>query len=198
MADKEKNIPVDENTDQEFNEEKLEEIVEEVTKKEIKSTKASKRKNTKEKNKIQEIQDKFDTLNDKYLRLYSEFDNYRKRTLKEKLEMTKTASESLMVDLLTILDDFERAIKSSKDTDNLEAIRDGEVLIYNKFNKLLGQKGLKPIEAIGEVFDTDLHEAITKFPAPSEDLKGKVIDETEKGYTLNGKVIRYSKVVIGE
>ena len=176
----------------------IEEIVEENRKAEKKSTKTSKSKSSKEKNRIQEIQNKYDALNDKYLRLYSEFDNYRKRTLKEKLELTKTASEALMVDLLTIIDDFERAIKSSRDTDNLEAIRDGEILIYNKFKKLLEQKGLKPIEAIGEVFDTDLHEAITKFPAPSKDLKGKIIDETEKGYTLNGKVIRYSKVVIGE
>lgn len=198
MVKKEKNIPVKETTDQEFNEEVIEEVVEKNIKADKKSTKTSKSKSSKEKNKIQEIQNKYETLNDKYLRLYSEFDNYRKRTLKEKLEMIKTASEALMVDLLTIIDDFERAIKSSKDTDNLEAIRDGEILIYNKFNKLLEQKGLKRIEAIGEVFDTDLHEAITKFPAPSKDLKGKIIDETEKGYTLNGKVIRYSKVVIGE
>ena len=198
MVEKEKNIPVNETTAQEFNEVVIEEIVEENRKAEKKSTKTSKSKSSKEKNRIQEIQNKYDALNDKYLRLYSEFDNYRKRTLKEKLELTKTASEALMVDLLTIIDDFERAIKSSRDTDNLEAIRDGEILIYNKFKKLLEQKGLKPIEAIGEVFDTDLHEAITKFPAPSKDLKGKIIDETEKGYTLNGKVIRYSKVVIGE
>ena len=165
-------------------------------KKEKKSAKTVKKKT--QKDKLAEAEEKYKMLNDKYLRLYSEFDNYRKRTSREKLEMSKTATEGLMTDLLPILDDFERAIKSSEEADNMEAIREGEKLIYNKFRKLLEMKGLESFNSVGENFDTDLHEAITKFPAPSEEMKGKVIDETEKGYKLNGKVIRFSKVVIGE
>lgn len=144
-----------------------------------------------------ELKKKLDELNDKYLRLYSDFDNYRKRTAKEKQELYKTAAEGVIVDLLPILDDFERAIKSSEETDNISAIREGEKLIYGKFQNMLHQKGLEEIEAIGKVFDTDHHEAVTKFKAPSKDMVGKVIDQTEKGYQLNGKVIRYAKVVIG-
>jgi molecular chaperone GrpE len=165
-------------------------------KKEKKSAKTVKKKT--QKDKLAVAEEKYNTLNDKYLRLYSEFDNYRKRTSREKLEMSKVATEGLMADLLPVLDDFERALKSSEEAVDLEAIREGEKLIYNKFRKLLELKGLEPIESVGKDFDTDLHEAITKFPAPSEEMKGKVIDETEKGYKLNGKVIRFSKVVIGE
>ncbi|MCK4678304.1 MAG: nucleotide exchange factor GrpE [Bacteroidales bacterium] len=163
------------------------------TKKKVRVKKAETTKTTK----TTKAQEKLDDLNDKYLRLYSEFDNYRKRTAKEKQELYKTAAEGLMVDLLPILDDFERAIKSSEETDNISAIREGEKLIYNKFKNTLVQKGLEEIDAIGKVFDTDHHEAVTKFKAPSKDMVGKVIDQTEKGYQLNGKVIRYAKVVIG-
>ena len=147
--------------------------------------------------KTAKAQEKIDDLNNKYLRLYSEFDNYRKRTAKEKQELYKTAAEGLMVELLPILDDFERAIKSFEETDNISAIKEGEKLIYNKFKNTLVQQGLEEINAIGEVFDTDLHEAVTKSKAPSEDLIGKVINQAEKGYQLKGKVIRYAKVVIG-
>jgi molecular chaperone GrpE len=163
------------------------------TQKKVRVKKAETTKTTK----TTKAQERLDDLNDKYLRLYSEFDNYRKRTAKEKQKLYKTAAEGLMVDLLPILDDFERAIKSSEETDNISAIREGEKLIYNKFKNTLVQKGLEEIDAIGEVFDTDLHEAVTKFKAPSKDMVGKVIDQTEKGYQLNGKVIRYAKVVIG-
>ncbi|MCK5840060.1 MAG: nucleotide exchange factor GrpE [Bacteroidales bacterium] len=147
--------------------------------------------------KTTKAQDKLDVLNDKYLRLYSEFDNYRKRTAKEKQELYKTAAEGLMVELLPILDDFERAIKSFEDTNNISAIKEGEKLIYNKFKNTLVQQGLEEINAIGEVFDTDLHEAVTELKAPAKDMIGKVIDQAEKGYQLKGKVIRYAKVVIG-
>jgi len=135
---------------------------------------------------------------DKYLRLYSEFDNYRKRTLKEKIELSKTASADLITDLLPILDDFERAIQAFTETNNTDkALKDGVILIYNKFLNILTQKGLEQMKTIGEPFDTDFHEAITSIPAPSPDLKGKVVDEIEKGYLLHEKVIRYAKVVVG-
>ncbi len=147
--------------------------------------------------KINELQSKFDELNDKYLRLYSEFDNFRKRTEKEKKELYQSASENAFKIMLPIVDDFERAIKSNADITDVKAISDGVNLIYNKFKITLSQKGLEEMKSIGEPFNTDLHEAITNIPAPSEDLKGKIIEELEKGYTLNGKVIRFAKVVIG-
>ena len=145
-----------------------------------------------------ELQEKIDELNDKYLRLYSEFDNYRKRTIKEKIDLSKTASAEVISDLLPVMDDFERAIKSTKDSDDCDAFKEGINLIFNKFKGVLEKKGLKPIEAIGKEFDTDFHEGIAYIPAPSEDLIGKIVDETEKGYMLNDKVIRFSKVVIGQ
>ena len=153
------------------------------------------------KQKISEIEDlknKLEESNDKYLRLYSEFDNYRRRTIKERLELSKTASEDVIVDLLPVLDDFERAIKSSAESADCEAVKEGVNLIYNKMKSGLEKKGLKPIEAIGKDFDTDFHEAITQIPAPTDEEKGKIIDEIEKGYLLNDKVIRFSKVVIGQ
>jgi molecular chaperone GrpE len=136
-------------------------------------------------------------LNDKLLRLYSEFDNYRKRTIKEKIEMSKAASEELITDLLPVLDDFERAFKSFETTDNLEALKEGVQLIFSKFKNILISKGLQEIPALGEPFNTDHQEAIAHIPAPSEDLKNKVVDELQKGYKLNDKVIRFAKVVIG-
>jgi molecular chaperone GrpE len=147
--------------------------------------------------KITELQAKVDELNDKYLRLYSEFDNYRKRTAKERIELIQTAGEDVFKSLLPVVDDFERAMKSNVDVTDVKAINDGVSLIYNKLKGTLTQKGLEEMKSMGEVFNTDLHEAITNIPAPSDDLKGKVVDELEKGYSLNGKVIRFAKVVIG-
>jgi molecular chaperone GrpE len=146
-----------------------------------------------------ELQLKCNELNDKYLRLYSEFDNYRKRTLKEKIELGKTASEDIILSLLPVIDDIERALKSTlKTEDDMEVVpKEGLQLIYQKFRSLLAQKGLEVIPSLGEPFNVDFHDALTNIPAPSEDMKGKVIDEVEKGYILNGKVIRYSKVVVG-
>jgi len=158
-------------------------------KKSVKKEKASKEK---------ELLEKVNEANDKYLRLYSEFDNYRKRTIKERIELSKTASEEVIIDLLPVLDDFERAIQSNEASEDCDAIKDGINLIYNKFKSTLEKKGLKPIEATGDEFDTDFHEAITQIPAPSDDLKGKIVDEIEKGYQLGDKVIRFSKVVIGQ
>jgi len=143
------------------------------------------------------LQQKVDELNDKFLRLYSEYDNYRKRTAKEKLDLVKTASVEVISDLLPVVDDMERAINSSKESEECDAITEGFRLIHSKMRSILEKKGLKPIESVGQPFDTDFHEAITYIPAPSEDLKGKVVEEVEKGYTLNEKVIRYTKAVIG-
>nr|NQU89708.1 nucleotide exchange factor GrpE [Bacteroidota bacterium] len=148
--------------------------------------------------KIDELESNLAELNDKYLRLFSEFDNYRKRTMREHLELIKNASRELITDLLPVLDDFERAIKSMGANGDFDKITEGILLIYNKFKNILIRKGLEEIKALGEVFDTDFHEAITNIPAPSEDLKGKVVDEIEKGYLLNGKVIRFTKVVVGQ
>lgn len=147
--------------------------------------------------KIAELEAKFAEANDKYLRLYSEFDNYRRRTAKERVELIQTAAEDVFKSLLPVVDDFERAIKSNADITDVKAINDGVTLIYNKFKNTLVQKGLEEMKSLGETFNADVHEAITNIPAPSEDLKGKVVDEIEKGYSLNGKIIRFAKVVIG-
>jgi molecular chaperone GrpE len=136
--------------------------------------------------------------NDKYLRLSAEFDNFRKRTLKEKMDLMKNASESVIVNLLPVIDDFERAMNAIENSDNLETTKEGIKLIYNKFKDFTKQNGVVEMEAKGLVLDTDHHEAITKIPAPSEELKGKIVEVVQKGYILNDKVIRYAKVVIGE
>ncbi len=145
---------------------------------------------------IAELQGKLEELNDKYIRLYSEFDNFRKRTLREKIELTKTASQDIIYDLLPVLDDFDRALKHAENTDNLVALKEGEKLIFAKLRTILERKGLQEIKSIGEPFNTDLHDAITNVPAQSEEMKGKIVDQTLKGYLLNGKVIRYAKVVV--
>lgn len=136
-------------------------------------------------------------LKDKYLRLYADFENFRRRTAKEKLDMINSANEGLLKSLIPVIDDFERAKQSMDNTDDITAVKEGVDLIYTKFTKTLEAKGLKPMVSKGEPFDADLHESITQFPAPSPELKGKVIDEVEKGYYLNDKVIRFAKVIVG-
>jgi molecular chaperone GrpE len=147
---------------------------------------------------IEELEHELEASKDKYLRLQAEFDNYRRRTLQEKADLIKNAGESTLLEILPILDDFERAITANKDSDDLEAIKDGINLIYNKLKTKLENQGIKEIDALHQDFNTDLHEAITKIPAPEETLKGKIVDVIEKGYYLNDKVLRFSKVVIGE
>lgn len=144
------------------------------------------------------LQDKFDELNDKYLRLYSDFDNYRKRTMKEKVELISNAGAGIVKDLLPVLDDFERAIKSNETVEDVNGLKEGFELISNKMNSILTAKGLKKMEAKETPFDSEVHEAITNIPAPTEELKGKVVDVIEQGYYLNDKVIRYAKVVVGQ
>ncbi|NOR87714.1 MAG: nucleotide exchange factor GrpE [Bacteroidales bacterium] len=137
-------------------------------------------------------------LKDKHLRLFSEFDNYRKRTAKERIDLFKTAHSDLILDLLPVIDDFDRAKKSFEDTNDIDTIKQGVELIQNKLYSTLERKGLKCMESLEKDFDTDFHEAITEIPAPSKKLKSKVVDVVEKGYLLNDKVIRYAKVVVGK
>ncbi|MBR5831006.1 MAG: nucleotide exchange factor GrpE [Bacteroidales bacterium] len=152
--------------------------------------------NNREKDKVQELGEKLAELNDKYLRLYSEFENYRKRTNQEKADLIKYGSEDTIKAILPIVDDYERAIQAFGENEDNAALKEGVVLIYNKLMTTLQQKGLKAIEAKGEKFDENLHEAVAQFPASDDEQKGKVIDEVVKGYYLNDKVIRYSKVVV--
>lgn len=134
-----------------------------------------------------------------YLFLMADFDNFRKRTLKEKADLIRNGAEAAMKGLLPIVDDFERGLDAIRDTSDAEAVKEGMQLIYNKFVKYLEQNGVKPIDsAPGTVFDTELHEAVTTFPAPDESQKGKVIDTVQKGYTLHDKVLRHAKVVVGQ
>lgn len=136
-------------------------------------------------------------LNDRFLRLYSEFDNYKRRTAKERLELYKTAGEDIIVSLLPVLDDFDRAMQAAKGSKDNKDVKEGMELIKNKLMTTLAQKGLEPMNSMGKPFDTDNHAAITKIPAPKKKLKGKVVDVIEKGFLLNGKVIRHAKVVVG-
>ncbi len=145
-----------------------------------------------------ELQKKYDELNDKYLRLTAEFDNYRKRTLKEKMGLMKSAGEGILLNILPVVDNFERALKSIEEAKEIGAVKDGIKLIYSSFADFLKQNGVKEISALEQNFNTDEHEALTKIPAPNKKLKGKIVDVIEKGYKLNDKVIRYSKVVVGE
>lgn len=135
--------------------------------------------------------------NDKYLRLYAEFDNFRRRTQKERADERKEAGKEAIIALLPILDDFERAEKAMQNATDINAVKEGVALVQNKLKSILAQKGLKEMEAKGAAFDADIHEAITSIPAPTDDLKGKVVDELEKGYYLNDKVVRFAKVVVG-
>ena len=145
-----------------------------------------------------EIQKEDQDFKEKYIRLYSEYENYRKRTAKEKIDLITNASENVIKELLPILDDFERAIDNNKNVEDASVLKEGFDLIYSKMHKGLVNQGLKPMEANGKDFDSEIHEAITKIPAPNEKLKGKVVDVIEKGYQINEKVIRYAKVVVGE
>ncbi|PIF01717.1 MAG: nucleotide exchange factor GrpE [Paludibacter sp.] len=147
---------------------------------------------------LEEANEKCTELNDKNLRLMAEFDNFRKRTLKEKAELIKSGGENVLKEMLPLVDDFERAIQSMKNSKDVEAVKEGLDLIYNKFLKFLNDNSVKEIEVIGEKFDDEIHEAVSLFPTEDKDQKGKIIDCMEKGYTLNDKVIRFPKVIVGE
>lgn len=145
----------------------------------------------------EKLQAEVQQLNDKYLRLYAEFDNYKRRTQKERVELLQTAGKDVIVSLLPVLDDFDRALKAMETAADVAPVKEGILLVSTKLKNTLAQKGLKDVESINQPFNTDFHEAITNIPAPTEDLKGKVIDEVERGYTLNENVIRFAKVVVG-
>ena len=170
-----------------------EESVEEPNENDKKNTK----KDTNEDH-IKQLEEKFEELSDKHLRLQAEFDNFRRRTLKEKADLIKSGGETVLTGVLSIVDDFERAIESMKEISDDDTGKQGTLLIYTKFKDFLKQNNVKEIEALHQDFDVDLHEAITKIPAPEKKLKGKVVDVVQKGYTLNDKVIRFAKVVVGE
>ena len=147
---------------------------------------------------LDEANEKVATLEDKYLRQVAEFDNYRKRTIKEKAELIKNGGERAIESILPVLDDFERAMANMAKNESAAEIMTGIELIYNKFVGILKQNGLQKIETEGADFNTDFHEAIAMIPAPTEELKGKVLDCVQTGYTLNDKVIRHAKVAVGE
>lgn len=146
---------------------------------------------------LDEARHQLSEMRDKYLRLMAEFENYKKRTLKEKVDLMRTAAEDTMSALLPVLDDFDRARKMAEAEDSSEVFSEGVQLVYNKLYNVLKQKGLQPMDTEDSEFDPERHDAITEIPAPTEEQKGKVIDTIEKGYTLNDKIIRYAKVVVG-
>ncbi len=160
--------------------------------------KISVKKNNKNKKIEIDFEEKYNELNDKYLRLTAEYDNYRKRTLKERMELMKNAGEDILINLLPVIDNIDRAKQSIEDAKDLDSIKEGINLIHKNIVDFLSNRGISEIKAEGEVFDTDLHEAITKIPAPNNKLKGKVVDVIEKGYKMKDKIIRYAKVVVGE
>ena len=170
------------------------EIASEQEDKSVKKSKSTKK--TAATKKVNELTEKNNELNDKYLRLYSEFDNYRKRTIKEKIDLQKSASQDLIADLLPVIDDFERALQAFEEHKADEETIKGIELIYNKLFNLLVQKGLEPMNSMGTEFNTDYHEAITNIQV-DDDMKGKVVDVIQKGYLLNDKVLRFAKVVVG-
>lgn len=198
MTDKAKNKEVENAAAEAASENAQQE--QENTKQSEKEPQKTSRKEKKDKtaDKIKELEEAILAKDDRYLRLQAEFDNYRKRTLKEKMELTKSAGEGIFLNILPVIDDFERAIQSMENKHEESAIKEGIFLIYKRFSDFIQQNGIKEIEAKEKDFDTDLHEAITKIPAPTEELKGKIVDVVQKGYMLNDKVIRFAKVVIGE
>lgn len=152
-----------------------------------------------EENESADFETKYNELNDSHLRLRAEFDNYRKRTLREKADLIKMGGETALTGLLPVIDDFERALDTMKNAEDVSAaVAEGVELIYNKFMTYLAQQGVKPIEAVGQPFDTELFEAVATIPAPEEAQKGKIVDCVQRGYTLYDKVIRHAKVVVGE
>ncbi|PWS28402.1 nucleotide exchange factor GrpE [Pedobacter yonginense] len=186
--DKEENIMDTENTS------------ENTTPENVENTDASANNETEQVSELSvedKLKEEVQQLNDKYLRLYAEFDNYKRRTQKERVELLQTAGKDVIVSLLTVLDDFDRALKAMETATDIAPVKEGILLVSTKLKNTLAQKGLKDVESISKEFNTDFHEAITNIPAPTEDMKGKVIDEVEKGYTLNDNVIRFAKVVVG-
>jgi molecular chaperone GrpE len=154
--------------------------------------------NPDEENEIEKLQKELEEQKDKYLRLVAEFDNFKRRNAKERIELIQTAGKDIITDLLDVLDDCERAEKQMQTSDDINEVKKGVQLVFNKFKNKLQAKGLKPMDSLHHNFDVEKQEAITEIPAPSEDLKGKVLDVLQKGYYLNDKIIRFAKVVVGK
>ena len=188
-SDKKENVSVDDATN----------VAEEqtnVTDENVESDNVSEEAN--EENELDALQKKYNELNDSHLRLMAEFDNYRKRTLREKAELIKNGGESALTNLLPVVDDFERALQNLRTAEDMKAVEEGIELIYTKFMSYLSQQNVKPIETVGKAFDEETSEAVALIPAPDPEMKGKVLDCIQTGYTLNEKVIRHAKVVVGE
>ncbi len=143
-------------------------------------------------------EDKYEEMNDKFLRLYAEFDNYRRRTNKERIDLIGSASAGVIKDMIPVLDDFDRALANNVTSEDITAVKEGFSLVASKFRGILEGKGLKALKSKGEPFDSEFHEAIANIPAPNKKLIGKVVDDVEKGYLLNDKVVRFAKVVVGQ
>lgn len=177
--------------------------VEEVTPEEVEPEEAAPQEEAKDacedlEKKVADLQQQVEKEKKEYLFLMAEFDNFRKRTLKEKSEIIKNAGENVLKGLLPIMDDFERGIKAAENSPEADSVKEGVELIYNKFKKYLNQNGVKEIDPNDDTFDTEKHEAISVVPVPDEDKKGKILDTVEKGYTINDKVLRHAKVVVGQ
>lgn len=178
------------------NKENKEDTILEKAKKSVSRKRSSGSAKLKKEN--EELQAKADELQDKYLRLFAEFDNYKKRTMKEKIDLMATAARDTVASLLPVLDDFDRAKTIAESGSSTETFSEGVALVYQKLYNTLNQRGLSPMESTGEVFDPELHEAITEIPVPTEDMKGKIVDTIEKGYKLKETIIRHAKVVVGK
>ena len=189
MSEEEKQIVEDQNTEDQNTEDQS--VAENKTINEDENIKA-------EVNIELTVEERYAELNDKYIRIHAEFDNYRKRTNKEKIDIIGNANAGILKDMLPVMDDFDRAIKNNLTSEDIDGVKEGFNLIYNKFKTILEGKGLRPMNSNGEVFDVEIHEAIANVPAPTKKQKGKVIDAIEKGYYLNDKVIRFAKVVVGQ
>ena len=181
---------------------KQEEIQEEEVIKDEKETKAKKKSKSSKKDKqadrIEELEQELGESKDKFLRLFAEFDNFKKRTAKERIDFRATAGMDTLQAFLPVMDDFDRAKKVAEADGNDEVFSEGVTLVYQKLKSVLAAKGIKAIESTGEVFDPELHEAITEIPAPTEEMQGKIIDTIEQGYYLNDKIIKYARVVVGK
>ena len=175
-----------------------EEVEQSETKSKKKEGMSKRKKRAAEQEQIEELEKENQELKDKYLRLFAEFDNYKKRTVREKLDLMRTAARDTLSAMLDVLDDFDRAKANADSDDSEEYFSEGVSMVYNKLYNKLTAMGLKPMDSNNEDFDPELHEAITKIPAPTEELKGKVVDTIEKGYYLNDSLIRHAKVVVGE
>jgi molecular chaperone GrpE len=199
MSEKEEELTVDGQDNASASEEKEQASNQESNSEEIVSEESEGQEEpVEEKDPIEALKEQVNAEKDKYVRLYAEFENFRRRTAKERIELISSATGDLMKEIIPVLDDFDRAIGSNQEATDLEAVKAGFELLHNKLYRLLENKGLKPMDSKGKDFDPEVHEAIAQIPAPSEEEKGKIIDVVEKGYQLNEKILRHPKVVVGQ